>query len=337
MPEAKQVNYDALPDQLYTRERYRSQLCFNPYAKPAPEQVVGHEVYIKDGKDYALVKVVRSPADGTGPAPVPIPPVDDEIQKKRDRLLGLTAVSFHYLDKNTAKESYRQELDLQGDRQSPDRTQIIQVMENNQKVEVKPPMIEGLLGSQKKIEIHEEFSSVPLTEEAMFLEYQRNLVRRQQVTIDLEFENRKPERLTNFDNVIRFLRQNFPTALAADDEIGNIRKAIAKEATAKRMHRFHDGGRLIIEATFAIERPKDGLIKLVYAFSSRESAGQGVRVEVKLKIDRICDNWKDQYEMEDYIHASIFGIPTNWDQISPGSDTSPEYRIISVKPLAIYS
>ena len=321
--------YEELPKTLYQAQRTARGTRFNPYQKPSIEDLSDF-VFIKEGDKYIEVKVID-----LGEREI-LPPVDDEVQNKKDRLLALNEPSFHFLDASAVPLNYTKDIDNKKENLLPDKTQVTQTRENLKKAGITPPKIE--LGAQDKIEILEEYKSKPERVETRFMDYQRFMILDEKVILDLEFENRKPDRLAQFDNVIRWLRQYYPSTLNTNDSIETIRRNIGELATEEKLDSFRTH-RVIVEGQFAIEPLKENksYVNLSCVSPGFKDLGQEMLIQVTINKDKILQGWQDQYEIQKDIRATIFGIPVSWDGTISKADNGNQYRLVILKAIAIYT
>ncbi|MEA3638627.1 MAG: hypothetical protein VBE63_01630 [Lamprobacter sp.] len=331
-PETMVLTQSLTPSQLPTRifkrqGSFRGAPRYAEIGRPAPEQLPC-EVYIKDGDTYVSVKVVSEPewADESH-----LPPINDGVQAKRERLASMQSAAFHYLDVAAIREVYGQEVLA---------ARISPMAEAH-------PLDEPWLSTDEAMRApkaetatsaDEAASQSELSPEAMFLAYQRRLVAKNEAILDLEFEHRKPEALVQFDRVMRWLGTKYPSTLASETVIRQTRQQIAREETGQQMERLRSGGRAIIHAAFAIEHPKQDVVRLSLLCPATQAFPEAVQIEVNLRTDRIAESWRDQYAMESTITAYVMGTPLNWEKRKIGeNETAAEAWVVSMKPFAIYS
>lgn len=286
-----------LPERVFKRQgSFRGAPRYAEIGIPGPDQIPC-EVYIQDADTYVPVKVVNEPEwiDESS-----LPPIDDAVQAKRERLAAMQSAAFHYLDAAAVREAYAQEIAASEGRAADPKSE--------------------------------------LSAESAFLAYQRQLMSGSDVVLDLEFDNRKPEELVQFDRTIRWLKTKYPTTLASEAVIRRTRQRIAREETAKHMDRLRSGGRAVIHAAFRIDHPKTDVLRLSLFCPATPAFPENLRIEVNLKADRIAENWRDQYAMESTITAYVMGTPLNWIKQTFGDEQAmEEVWVVSMKPFAIYS
>ena len=320
-----------LPDRVYKRQgSFRGAPRYVEIGIPQPEQLPC-EVYVMDGDTYVAVQVVNEP-DWANEAN--LPPIDDAVQAKRERLATMQSAAFHYLDAAAVREVYRQEVTAGG----PASDAAAHPMDEPW---MEPPAGTGATGTETapaEATAAEPKASDEPAPEAMFLAYQRRIIAKHEAVLDLEFEHRKPEALVQFDRVLRWLKTKYPSALAPEAAIRRTRQRIAREETGEQMDRLRSGGRAVIHAAFSIDHPKPGVVRLSLLCPATFAFPETVRVEVNVKSERIAESWRDQYAMESTITAYVMGTPLNWEKRSIGEeDAAEEIWVVSIKPFAIYS
>ncbi len=323
-----------LPERVFKKQgSFRGAPRYVEIGVPEPHQLPC-DVYIKDGDTYVAVKVINEPdwADQSD-----LPPIDDAVQTKRERLLAMQSAAFHYLDTAAVREAYRQE---EAAAATTARAGKGVPMDgpwlNEHGAATPPPMTEP--GTDGGPGGAEQNDADALSPERMFLAYQRRLLANEGVTLDLEFEHRKPPALSQFDRVVRWLRAKHPTALAPDAALRKTRQRIAREATDKQMDELRAGGRAIIHAAFAVEHPTPEVVRLALSCPATAAFPESLRIEINLRADRIAESWRDQYSMEPAMTAYVMGTPLNWQkrQIDEGGAPQEQW-LLSLKPFAIYS
>jgi hypothetical protein len=295
-------------------------------AIPQPEQLPC-DVFVKDGDTYVSVQVVNEPdwADESN-----LPPIDDAVQAKRERLATMQSAAFHYLDAAAVREVYAQEMAV-GTSPAAAAHPLDEPWREKQS-DAQAPLPDAPQAATDAVATGE------LSAEGMFLAYQRRIIAKHEAVLDLEFEHRKPEPLVQFDRVLRWLKAKYPSALAPEPAIRRTRQRIAREETGKQMDRLRSGGRAIIHAAFSIEHPKPELVRLSLLCPATYAFPETVRIEVNMKADRIAESWRDQYAMESTITAYVMGTPLNWEKQTIGEEEAPqEIWAVSLKPFAIYS
>lgn len=322
-----------LPERVFKKQgSFRGAPRYVEIGAPEPEQLPC-DVYIKDGDTYVAVKVINEPdwADHSD-----LPPIDDAVQTKRARLLAIRSPAFHFLDAAAVREAYSQEEAAVTAPRDGKTVSLEEPWLRQQGVD-EPPAITEAASMGQPGDAEQSGSDEP-SPEAMYLAYQRRLLAKDGVMLDLEFEHRKPEALSQFDRVVRWLSAKHPTALAPDAAIRKIRQRIARDADSKEMEQLLAGGRAIIHAAFTVEHPTPDLVRLSLSCPATPAFAEPLRIEINLRADRITDSWRDQYAMEPVMTAYVMGTPLNWQKRQTGEDgASREQWLLSLKPFAIYS
>jgi hypothetical protein len=332
---SQSITPSQLPDRVFKRQgSFRGAPRYVEIGIPEPEQLPC-EVFVKDGDTFVAVKVVSEPewANETG-----LPPIDDAVQAKRERLAAMQSAAFHYLDAAAVREAYAQEMAAAASSRGAKAGAMDEPWLYRQNADTTPPVADSGAGHDAEAATGEPTRTGELPPEAMLLAYQRQLITSDAVMLDLEFENRKPEELVQFDRVMRWLKTKYPKALAPEAAIRRIRQQIAREETGKQMDRLRAGGRAIIHAAFAVEHPKPDVVRLSLFCPGTHAFPEALRIEINLRADRIAESWRDQYAMESTMTAYVMGTPLNWQKQQVGEeDSAQEVWVVALKPFAIYS
>ncbi|HYD16366.1 MAG TPA: hypothetical protein VEB03_00010 [Candidatus Nanoarchaeia archaeon] len=176
------------------------------------------------------------------------------ISEKRDRFLNIPNVAFHFADSVQIANFYNDYF------KEPTIASLVADMTNESDAHVKgslPQVLESKLGTR---DVAKWVSTIRLPETSlngMFLRYQRETIRSDQVTLGIEEVDIELTELQSFDEAVQALRSSFD--LSIDEPVlakhRNLLRQKAAEHTLVKLEQAT--GWILVEGRFVIEAEAD--------------------------------------------------------------------------------
>ena len=187
--------------------------------------------------------------------------IADAIEEKRSNFLNIPNISFHYVDKEQVTNFYNDYF------REPTIESLVSEMATELSCDVKgklPQIIEAKVGGK---DISKWISTIKLPDTSlngMFLRYQRETIKKKQVTIGLEVVDVELTEVLEFQKIIEDLRERFD--LRIEKHVLNEKEATIKEKAAENtlVKLENASGYVLIEGQFKVTISGDDYYKCVY-------------------------------------------------------------------------
>ncbi|MFX0204429.1 MAG: hypothetical protein ACFFDT_00460 [Candidatus Hodarchaeota archaeon] len=183
----------------------------------------------------------------------PKKPFEKAIVAKRERILNISNIAYHYLNRKAIKSYYYQYF------QKPIVTNIETEVSHQNAGELKGTVPRIIEGKSTMIDASKEKTKMKipeLSEEEMFLIYQREVVLRKQVIIDLEILDIDLTELNQFNEKIIELDKEYGLKIP-DDILSVTQTNLKTKATEKMKKRLENvTGWVLVEGNFEIKDSK---------------------------------------------------------------------------------
>lgn len=257
--------------------------------------------------------------------------ITDIIEEKKNRVLNIPNIAFHYANKDQITNFYNDYF------KEPTLASLVSEITGEATGEVKgsiPKILESKIGAK---DIEKWVSTIKLPDTSlngMFLRYQRETIKSDQVTIGLEEVDIELSDLAAFDESIDNLRKKF--GLVIDPQILNKQKAMLKERAAERtLTKLEQAtGWVLIEGRFEIAR-QDGFYKCTYKHPVTEylsDPATPILISVMIPEDSLEPSFKGNYAQSvgRLIPLRIYG------QVWQPIDRKTRITELQLTPLAVY-
>ena len=256
---------------------------------------------------------------------------DRIIEEKRNRILNIPNVAFHYVDKEQITNFYNDYF------KEPTFASLVSEITGELSGELKgsiPKILESRAGSK---DIEKWVSTIKLPDTSlngMFLRYQRETIKSAQVTLGLEEVDIELNDLDAFDDAIENLRKRF--GFEVEESVLNRQKILLKERAAERtLTKLERAtGLVLVEGRFKILR-QDNLYRCIFEhpvtdYLSNQSAP--IVISVIISEDSLEPSIKGNYadSVGRLIPLSIYGRV--WEPI----DRKTGITELRLTPFAIY-
>ena len=171
------------------------------------------------------------------------------IEDKKDKLLNLPTVSFHFADKERIRDFYNDYF------REPTVESMVKELANEVSGDIKgslPKILESKVGGKNLTKWISTSKLPEISLNGMFLRYQRETIKNQQVTLDIELVDVELNQLEEFQEHIIQLRDEYGFELSKDkiEKHSIILKEKAAEKTLIKLEKT--SGWVIVEGSFLI-------------------------------------------------------------------------------------
>jgi hypothetical protein len=253
------------------------------------------------------------------------------LAEKKERLLGIPNVSFHFVDREQVQSFYNDYF------KEPTIDSLVSEITGEISSQVKgsiPKIVEAKVGGK---DINKWISKMKLPDislNGMFVRYQRETIKSDQVTLGLEEIDIELSELQAFDDSIQELEERFQFVIG--EELLRTKRLSLKEKAAERTLQKLElaSGWVLIEGKFRIEK-QEGFYKLIYSHPVNDfiaNPATKVTISTSIPIENIEDQFTGNYAQ------SIGGmIPIRiYGQIWQPIDRSVNIWNLQLTPLSIY-
>jgi hypothetical protein len=254
------------------------------------------------------------------------------VDEKKQEFLNIPSVSFHYSDKDRIKSLYNQYF------KEGTVEQVISEMASGRKGELKgklPQVLEATIGGEKSSKLISTLKLPDMSIEEMFLRYQQETIKNDQVTLGLEMVDIDLTDLNDFDKLLSDFKSKFQMELdqALITKQRTLLKKKAAERTLVRLEKA--SGSVLIEGKFRITAMNDEFYKCTYEHPVDEYLGEeakratmSVTLRKKSLEESIAGNYAQSIGMS--IPFKVYG--TVWQPL----DRKADVWELQVTPLAVY-
>lgn len=253
------------------------------------------------------------------------------INEKKDKLLSIPSISFHYANKKQIESFYNDYF------KEPTISDLVTEITGEISGDIKgsiPQILESRLGTK---DLSKWISTIKLPEASlngMFVRYQRETIRNGQVTLGLEEVDIELSELEAFDDAISDLDKRFDLKLK-ESLIEDQRTHLRAKAAERTLSKLEEAsGWILVEGRFKIEA-EDDFFKCVYPHPVTnylpENTGPVV-ITVLLRQDSIEPHVTGNYKQSIGLHVPMKVYGQVWQPI----DRSNNIWELQVTPLAIY-
>jgi len=258
--------------------------------------------------------------------------IQEAINLKRDRLLKIPNVSFHYADRERISNFYNDYF------REPTVENIVSEMASEVSADLKgqlPKVLEAKAGGK---DLSKWISTIKLPETSlngMFLRYQRETIKNNQVSIGLDIVDVELSELQDFEELVLKLEREF--SLKIDDAVLAERRANLKTKTAERTLKKLENasGWVLVEGSFLISETDKDFYRCSYVHPISEyTAETGKQVCITFMVQKSSI---EQHVSGNYIQSIGKEVPLRvygevWQPLNRKQDAWD----LQITPLAVY-
>lgn len=253
------------------------------------------------------------------------------IDEKKSRLLNMSSISFHYIDKERITSFFNDHFQ----ESTVESTTQEHVNEISGDLTGKLPALEANVGGKTLTKSVSNLTMPNKSLHAMFLLYQREIIRNDQVVLDVEMVDVELSELEAFELAIADLAKSYGFVVDAD-KVEAHRKTLKEKAAEQTLVRLESvSGFVIIEGAFEIRQVETDFYGCVYKHpvTGYMLASDGsVTITVRLEKKRI-----EEYVAVTFAHSGGSAIPLHiYGKVWKPIDRSANEYNLEVIPLAIY-
>mgnify|MGYP001195851745 CR=1 FL=1 len=274
------------------------------------------------------------------PPPPPTVETKDEITnspfniivaKKKERLSTISNISFHYVNKEQVTAFYNDYF------KEPTIENLISEITGEVSGEIKgnvPQLLEAKVGSKDLSKWISTIKIPDISLNGMFLRYQRETIKNEQVTLGLEDVDADLADLELLDRAVNEFRQQFNLEIDSKS-ISEKQISIRKKAAEKTIQKLEQAnGWVLVDGRFKIEKIGE-LYKLIFHHPVTELLAEGslpITITTIMPIDGIEQHFVGYYTQssEELVPLRIYG------QVWRPIDRKTGAWELKLTPLAIY-
>jgi len=263
---------------------------------------------------------------------------EDSLTKKRNRLLNIKGINFHFLDFTAIRHHYEKEqFESKGFKLDYDiivkklRTEISNQNSSGLSIQL-PKLIEGFFKDENNAKYISEFEFKLMNHEDMFIEYQSKRINNNSIVLNLEMKEVESKELKEFDSTVSTLTNKYGFGIVSEEIQRRRRKienAIVDEIVNDLTER--EDQHIIVFANFTIESLNENYFKLSY----NHPLNPNTQLVVRIQKEKLSKDWKDRYELQ-AIENGSFSLYVYGSILDTSTITSEKKRIILIYPIAIY-
>lgn len=257
--------------------------------------------------------------------------LEEIIEQKRLRFQNITGISFHFVDREAVLNFYSDTF------REPTIESLVTELVGELNGEIKvglPKILESKLGGK---DVNKWISTIKLPDTSlpgMFARYQREAIKRGEVTLGLEELDIEVKQVDEFTAAIANLNKSFGFTLAegvVESHVACLKRQAAETMVAKLEKAT---GWILIEGKFKIET-RDNMYKCAYAHPVNEfiSENSNITISFSIPANRIEPLYAGNYvqSVGREIPMRVFG--NVWQPVSRNANIID----LVVTPLAVYS
>lgn len=254
------------------------------------------------------------------------------IEAKKERFLNLPNISFHFCDKERIRDFYNDYF------REPTVESMVRELVGEVTAETKgsiPKVLEAKVGGK---DLTKWISTLKLPETSlngMFLRYQRETIKKEQVTLGLELVDVELTQVNEFQTLVDKLRTSFE--FPVDAQAIEAQQAKLREKAAEKTLSKLEGasGWVLIEGSFLISDETDGFYRCTSTHPVTEylsDSAKGVSIQVLLPKHAIESSVAGNYKQSVGSHVPLRVYGEVWQPIDRNHDAWE----LQITPLAIY-
>lgn len=257
--------------------------------------------------------------------------IEEIIEEKKERFSNITSVSFQFVDKNEIESFYNDTF------REPTLESLISEMTGEVTGEVKgglPKILESRIEGRDIGKWIRTMKLPGTSLSGMFIKYQREAIRRDEVTLGLEELDVELNKLQEFDSAIENLKTNF--GLDVEPEILETHRSKLRQKAAETTFAKLDGatGWVVIEGKFLISK-KENIYDCSLAHPVNEFLPpdeKKIKIVFSLPVESIEPRYKGNYARSEgrMIPLRVFGKV--WQPI----DRNANVWDLQITPLVVY-
>jgi len=255
-----------------------------------------------------------------------------EIQRKKKEYLNIPTIAFHYADKEQIESFFDDYF------KEPTVERMVGKMASELSGETSggfPRILKAKAGGKRLTNFISDIKLPDISLSEKFRRWQREAIKREQVTLGLELVDIDLSDLSAFNAVIDNLSTTFHLTLP-EDLVEPTRANLQRKAAENTLVRLEKAqGWVLVEGKFLIKEASDEIYKCIYRHPVNQYLGAEeyeITMSVSLRKDaleqRVAGNYAES--IGKYVPLKVYGRV--WQPVDRGSATYD----LQITPLAVY-
>lgn len=268
--------------------------------------------------------------------------INDDSEMKRERILNLGSIVFHFLNFSDIKQDYSRRFSGFESDYETIITEFKAEVSNHISGGVSASLndiIEGFFKSDKNEKITSLIGVKEREQELKFIEYQKARIDADDILLNLELKTEKSKELLHFEKTIEVVKSKYLLSLNSL-EIENKRKLLGASIVNEIIKGLSNRAdkHVIVNANFIIQNSDE--LEDYYLLSFLHPLSEKTEIKVFVKKEELKSNLGDTYSLKAkkmksmnlYVYGSILSFEEEVD------DNGDKYfSEIEIRPIAIYS